>query len=251
MDFLGIDIGCSSIKYGLVHAGEQIEVRDFDIITMALSAGAEKYCDALSYIFQNSASFGAVGVGFPSRIWANKILRTSIDFNAIWEWARKQAGDLGVACAAVNDADAAGIAEVSRPEAGELRQGVSIMLTLGSGIGSAVFLDGKLLPNTELGNLEMYGIKAEQFTAASVMVSESLSIETWVARLQEYLDRVEYILSPHHLVLGGGISAEFDQYQAMLKTRATLSPAYYRNQAGVIGAALYAASATRYYNQPL
>jgi len=249
MGFLGIDIGCSAIKYGLVHLDEEAQIGSFDSIAISLSAGAEKYAKALEYVLQNTAAYSAVGVGFPSRIWANKILRTTIDFDGIWSWLEETLRARHIPCAALNDADAAGLAEISRRGAAELRQGVTILLTLGSGIGSAVFLDGRLLPNTELGALQIYGARAEYYAAASVLSQEALTLEEWAGRLQVYLDEVEYILSPHHLILGGGISANFEQYKALLHTRALLRPAYYTNQAGVLGAALYAASQTRYYNE--
>jgi polyphosphate glucokinase len=123
------------------------------------------------------------------------------------------------------------------------------MLTLGSGIGSAVFLDGRLLPNTELGTIKMHGMKAEEYAAAAVIDQDELTIEEWAARLQEYLDEVEYLLSPQHLILGGGISADYEQFFPLLHTRATLRPAHYRNQAGAIGAALYAREHMRVTNR--
>ena len=93
------------------------------------------------------------------------------------------------------------------------------------------------------------GLRAELYAAASIKTQESLTIQEWAARLQEYLEVVEYILSPNHLVLGGGISADFSMYKDLLKTRASLQPAFYRNQAGVIGAAIYAAYKTHAYDQ--
>jgi polyphosphate glucokinase len=119
---------------------------------------------------------------------------------------------------------------------------VTVVLTLGTGIGSGVFLDGKLFPNTEFGLIEMHGMLAEQYTAASIKRRDSLSIQEWTSRLQEFLTKIEILLSPDHIVIGGGISADFESYRHLLKTnRAALLPAYFRNQAGVIGAAMNAA----------
>ena len=143
---------------------------------------------------------------------------------------------------ALNDADAAGFAEVYQPEAVALRRGVAVVLTLGTGIGSGVFVDGKLLPNSELGMLEIHNVMAEEYAAASVIRRENLSIQSWATRLQEVINQIEIILSPDHLILGGGISSDFEQYRPFLSTkRAILAPARYRNQAGVIGAGMFAA----------
>ncbi len=142
---------------------------------------------------------------------------------------------------AINDADAAGLAELQRPGAEELLHGVTIVLTLGTGIGSGIFVDGHLHPNTEMGLFQMYGMEAEQYTAPSIKSRDGLTLEAWCERFQEYLEKLELYLAPDHLVLGGGISADFEKFRPLLHTRADLRPAFYRNQAGVIGAALYAA----------
>ena len=135
-----------------------------------------------------------------------------------------------------------------RPEAAELRKGVTLVITLGSGIGSGLYLDGRLLPNTEMGLIEMHGMSAEKFTAASVKTREGLSTETWAVRLQEYLAKLEALLKPDTIVLAGGISADFEIYASLLSTRAKLLPAFYRNQAGVIGAAMYAADLVGFFD---
>lgn len=246
MQFLGVDVGCSSIKYGLVRLDREITAISFDTIIVSLSEGEDKYFNSLSDILNATNGYTAVGFGFPSRVWDNKILRTTFNFDRIWSKLQDLLQAQNMPCFALNDADAAGIAEIHRKEATNLRMGVTILLTLGSGIGSAVFLDGKLIPNTELGTLEMHGLPAEQYAAPSVIGQESLSIQEWAARFQEYLEKVEHFLPPNYLILGGGISESFCDYAAILNTRATLLPAYYRNQAGVIGAAIYASQRYQY-----
>jgi polyphosphate glucokinase len=241
MDFLGIDVGISSIKYGRVGLGGEISVNEFDNVSIPQIAREDKYLEAFDSILQAADPYQAVCFGFPSRIWANTILREDTDFNGMWVKIQKKLQARGIPGFAINDADAAGMAEVYRNGAEPLREGVTILLTLGSGIGSAIFLDGKLLPNTEMGTIQMHGMIAELYTAPSIKIRDSLSINDWASRLQEYLSQVEHLLSPNHLVLGGGISADFSQYKDLLKTRASLQPAFYRNQAGVIGAAIYAA----------
>ena len=249
MEFLGIDIGLSSIKYGWVSLDGEITVCDFDMIVIPHTSRAEKCAEAINIILQTARPYQAVCIGFPSRIWQGRILREGFDFDGLWKRVKNKLRAQKIPCFALNDADAAGMVEVYRKGAEELRQGVTVLLTLGSGIGSAIFLDGKLLPNTEMGTIEMRGMKAEQYTAASLKTRESLSMKEWAARLQEYLELVEFILSPDHLVLGGAISADFSKFNELLKTRASLQPAFYRNQAGVIGAAVYAAYQAHYYDQ--
>ncbi len=241
MDFLGIDIGRTSIKHGLVRLGNGIEVLDFDQISIPQTARYAGYRDALLHLLRTAPDFRAVGVGFPCVIRQNRISSKDVDFDGIWSEVQAFLKPTGVPGFALNDADAAGMAEIMRPEAGDLRRGVTIVLTLGTGIGSAIFLDGKLLPNSELGRFEFHGMLAEQYCAASVRTQEGLSFAAWAGRLQEYLAEVDELFAPDHLVLGGGISADFEQYRAGLNTHADLRPAHYRNQAGVIGAALYAA----------
>jgi polyphosphate glucokinase len=241
MNYLGIDIGCTSIKYGLVCLEGEIRVENFDFIFISQSARIRKYIDALTYLFERMGPYQAVGFGFPSVVLENKVRETTPEFHEIWNHVEPLVRAKQVPYIALNDADAAGVAEVYRRESEELRKGVTLVITLGTGVGSAIFLDGNLLPNTEFGMLQMHGMKAEDYMAASVKTRESLSVADWSLRLQEYLLIVEKLLTPDHIVLGGGISAEFEDYRSYLNIRAPLQPAHYRNQAGVIGAAMYAA----------
>jgi polyphosphate glucokinase len=174
----------------------------------------------------------------------NKVRDTTPEFCEIWNKVEPLVWSMKTPYCVLNDADAAGVAEVYRHEAEALRKGVTLVITLGTGVGSAIFLNGNLLPNTELGMLQMHGMKAEDYMAASVKSRDSLSVPEWSARLQEYLLIVEKLLTPDHIVLGGGISADFEDYRSTLKISTPLQPAYYRNQAGVIGAAMYAAHVT-------
>jgi polyphosphate glucokinase len=241
MNLYGIDIGATSIKHGLVHIDREITVTDFDQVYVSKSAGTQGYAQALSSLLEKTTDTQGVGVGFPSTVHNEQVLNLSIAYNDVWTAFAARLNDRHIPCFAVNDADAAGIAEVYRPAADALRHGVTAVITLGTGIGSGLFLDGKLLPNTEVGLIQLHGMPAEKYTAASVKTQENLSLEDWAARLQEYLAQVEIILKPDYLVLGGGISADFEAYRALLKTHAALLPAFYRNHAGVIGAAMYAA----------
>lgn len=250
MNYFGIDVGCTSIKHGGVHISEQIETENFDMLLIPQVMRTEKYTDAILDLLRSARNYAGVGIGFPSVVWSDGILNLEIKFNDIWVKASQLAKELGVPCFAINDADAAGFAELYQPGAAELRKGVTIVLTLGTGIGSALFLNGQLLPNTELGMLELHGMDIELFAAPSVKRRDNLSMQIWAERLQDFISHLEIIFSPDHIVLGGGISTDYEEYRPFLTTkRAKLGPAYYRNQAGVVGAAMYAASCCSQYSQ--
>lgn len=141
---------------------------------------------------------------------------------------------------AVNDADAAGIGEVRYGAAKDAR-GTVLLATLGTGIGSALVVDGVLVPNTELGHLEIDGFDAESRAAESARSREDLSWEEWAARLQRYFDVVEMLFSPDLIVVGGGISKHHENFLPLLDLKAPIIPAKLRNAAGIVGAAALAA----------
>jgi polyphosphate glucokinase len=139
----------------------------------------------------------------------------------------------------LNDADAAGLAEC-RYGAARGRDGVVIVLTLGTGIGSALLLDGQLVPNTELGHLELDGHLAESRAAAAARKADDLSWPEWAARLDRYLHHVVRLFSPDLLVLGGGVSRKNERFVPLLTVDTEVVPATLRNRAGIVGAALSA-----------
>ena len=142
----------------------------------------------------------------------------------------------------INDADAAGIAEM-RFGVGKDQPGVVIFLTLGTGVGSGVFNDGVLVPNTELGQMEIRGRAAEKRSAAAARIKRGLSWKAWAADLDEHLDRIHQLMWPNLIILGGGVSKSADKYVPRLTVRTTVVPALLRNDAGIIGAAIIAAEA--------
>jgi polyphosphate glucokinase len=139
----------------------------------------------------------------------------------------------------LNDADAAGVAEMAHG-AGRGRDGVVLMLTFGTGIGSALFLDGKLVPNTELGHLELHGHDAEERASARIRAEKELSWHKWAERVQEYLSLVEKLLSPDLIIVGGGVSNHADKFLPLLKVHAEIVGAQLANTAGIVGAAMAA-----------
>ena len=190
---------------------------------------------------------GPVGITFPGVV-SGGVIRTAANMDPAWidtEAAEVLGSPLDSATAPVviNDADAAGIAEMTHG-VGRGQSGVVLMLTFGTGIGSALFLDGKLLPNTELGHLEVRGKDAEHRASAKVREDKDLNWKDWAARVQEYLDHVEMLFSPDLVIVGGGVSKNPDKFLPYLKLRAHIVAAEMANSAGIIGAALAAGSHT-------
>jgi len=141
----------------------------------------------------------------------------------------------------LNDADAAGVAEV-RWGAGRGVTGTVIMLTFGTGIGTALFVDGRLFPNTELGHMELRGMEAEKFASAHVRTAEKLGWPAWIERVNVYLEQMYALFWPDLFILGGAVSERFAEFAPLLRSRAEIRAAHFAGQAGVIGAALAAAA---------
>jgi polyphosphate glucokinase len=150
----------------------------------------------------------------------------------------------GLPVTLINDADAAGVAELAFG-AGKGNKGLVVLLTFGTGIGSAVFYRGVLIPNTEFGHLELKGHNpVEDWAAASVKDEKDLSWESWAKRVDRLLDHLERIMSPDLFIVGGGVSRKWDQWGTHLTTQVETVPAALRNEAGIVGAALTASGRT-------
>ena len=139
----------------------------------------------------------------------------------------------------INDADAAGVAEV-KFGAGRKRSGLTVMTTLGTGIGSALFYNGVLIPNAELGHLEIEGVDYETRASFAAMERDQLSFEEWAERLQLYYSTLEKLLTPDLFIVGGGVSKSHEQFLPLLKLKTEIVPAALQNSAGIIGAAALA-----------
>lgn len=191
------------------------------------------------------AADAPVGLTLPAVVHAGTVM-TAANIDPSWiglDAVDAIGGALGRPVVVVNDADAAGVAEM-RVGAGSGVDGVVLMLTLGTGIGSALFIDGTLVPNTELGHLPLRGGDAEDYAASSVRKAEHLSMKQYAGRLLEYLELVERLLWPDLVLIGGGISKRADEFLPLIDLRTPVRPAQLRNQAGIVGAALLAADAT-------
>lgn len=237
---LGIDIGGSGMKAGEVDTtrGEMITER-FRIPTPQ-PAAPEAMVDVVSHLTEHFSWSGPVGVGFPGVI-QNGIVRTAANLDKSWVDVDGDAlftAATGCDVVMINDADAAGLAEV-RYGAGHGIPGVVIMITLGTGIGSAVFVDGTLVPNTEFGHLLMDGEIAEDRASARAREERGLSMKKWGQELELYLRELERLLWPDLFIVGGGISKAFDEFAGHLDdVRTPIAVAEQRNHAGIIGAAL-------------
>jgi polyphosphate glucokinase len=240
---LGIDIGGSGIKGAPVDlatgtfAGERYRVptpqpADVDgVVRVAAEVAAQ---------------FGAaerIGITFPGVVVAG-VTRTAANVDKSWldaPAARLFEEAIGQPVVVLNDADAAGLAEV-RFGAGRDQAGLTIMLTFGTGIGSALFLDGRLIPNSELGHLELHGEDAEIRASDRAREVEDLDWHHWAHRVQEYLRHLEALLQPDLFIIGGGVSRKADRFVPLLKLRTQVVPAELQNTAGIIGAAIAAST---------
>jgi polyphosphate glucokinase len=201
--------------------------------------------DGVQGVVEHFGWSGPLGVTFPGVVM-DGVTRTAANVDAAWIGvdARTALSErLGLPVVVLNDADAAGVAEMTFG-AGRGRGGTVIVLTLGTGIGSAVFVDGRLLPNTELGHLELHGHDAEKRASVKAREDEDLSWEHWAHRLRKYLAHVEMLFSPDLFVLGGGVSRKAEKFLPHLQGHgisAEIVPAELQNNAGIVGAAMAAA----------
>jgi polyphosphate glucokinase len=242
MQVLGIDIGGSGIK------GAPVDIETGEFIAERVRIETPQPSipnavgDAVAELARQFDWHGPIGCTFPA-IMKHGVAHSAANVDKSWIGTDAQAlitEKTGCPTLVINDADAAGLAEMSFG-AGKGRMGVTIMLTFGTGIGSALFLDGQLVPNTELGHLEIRGKEAEHRASARIREEKDLSWEAWAERVNEYLQRVEFLFSPDLFIIGGGVSKKYDKFFPFLNLQAEVVPAFFRNDAGILGVA-YAAS---------
>ncbi len=240
---LGLDLGGSSIKAGAVDvvAGRVVgELKSVPTPDGARPAATQAALEALVAQFPECSS--PVGLAFPAVVKDGVALSAA---NIDKAWIGTNASELLSAAAkrpghVVNDADAAGVAEM-RIGAGRDRRGVVMMLTFGTGIGTALFADGRLWPNSELGHLELDGKEAEQIASARVRTAEGLDWPAWCARVNRVLAGYHALFWPDLFIIGGGVSERWEEFGSQLRSAAQILPASLRQTAGVVGAAFYAA----------
>lgn len=242
---LGIDIGGSGVKGAVVNVSTGAKASDrFRIdtpdtpTTEALSATVDEIVDHFSWD-------GPVGCTFPGVV-RNNIVHTAVNIHPSWVGVNA-AEVIGTATEApvtmLNDADSAGLAELrfgAAQTAGHADRGTVLVITLGTGVGSALFHDGVLVPNTEFGHVEINGADAELTTSARYKDANRLGWEQWAPNVETYLRHIEFLLWPDLIILGGGISKSFDAFAPLIDIRTPLVGAELRNDAGIVGAAVHA-----------
>ena len=236
---LGIDVGGSSVKAALVDvdSGRLIgELISAPTPQPASPVGVMQVIAGLARRLPGAE--GPVGLAFPSVVKSGRV-RTAANIDPAWlgtDGAALAERTLGRPAVFLNDADAAGIAEM-RWGAGRGVTGTAIMLTFGTGIGTALFTQGRLFPNTELGHMELNGTDAEKWASAHVKTAENLDWAAWIERVNVYLERMHALFWPDVFILGGAVSEHFAQFAPLLRSQAEIKPAHFAGQAGVVGAA--------------
>ncbi|SHI88655.1 polyphosphate glucokinase [Malonomonas rubra DSM 5091] len=242
MTFLGIDIGGSGIKGALVDVDKGCLVGERLRLETPQPATPQAVSETVAELVTQFDWQGPIGCGFPAVI-SNGVAKSAANIDKSWididvEQLIRTA--TGCDCSVINDADAAGLAEM-RFGAGRERKGTVLVLTLGTGIGSALFYNGSLYPNSELGHLWLKTGVAEKYASAAVRKKEDLGWKAWAKRLNTFFIQVETLLSPELIIIGGGVSRKHDKFFPYLDLHAELLPAELRNQAGIVGSACRAA----------
>ncbi|MEO5875616.1 MAG: polyphosphate--glucose phosphotransferase, partial [Streptosporangiaceae bacterium] len=237
MDVLGVDIGGTGIKGAPVDTGTGVLTAERFKIPTPQPSRPDAVAAVVGEIAAHFGWSGLVGVTFPGVIIDGTVC-SAANVDRSWLGQDAQAlfaAKVGGQARVCNDADAAGLAEM-RYGAGRDRKGVVIMVTLGTGIGSAVFIDGVLVPNTELGHLQIRGKEAEKRASEIVREEKDLSWEEWAGRLSEYFQTLEMLFSPTLLIVGGGVSRKSDKFLPLIEgVRAPIVPAAGHNDAGITG----------------
>ena len=241
MHVLGIDVGGSGLK------GAPVDIKTGKLLAERIriktpkKAEPQPVADVVAEIAKAFDWKGPIGIGFPAPIKAGVTLMAA---NVSPKWVGIGADELftkttGCDCTMINDADAAGLAEM-KFGAGKGQHGTVIMITLGTGIGTAIFYHGNLLPNAEFGHLDMNGKDAEHRASDAVRQREELSWKKYAKRLNKYLTAMDKLFWPDLFIIGGGISKESEKYIPLLKLETPVVTAQFLNEAGIVGAALAA-----------
>jgi polyphosphate glucokinase len=246
MEVLGIDIGGSGVKGAPVEVKKGEVLGDWYRIPTPQPSVPEAVSSAVAKIVKHFGWQGPVGCTFPAVV-KEGVVYTAANVDDSWigvNGKKLLEEKTGCPVLLLNDADAAGVAEM-KFGAGKGRKGVVFVLTFGTGIGSALFVNGVLMPNTELGHMQIRcsvsgGVEAENYASDRIRKEEKLSWSEWAARVNDVLGRFEFLFSPDLFILGGGVSKKPEKYLPLLSTRAEVVPAQLRNEAGIVGAALAA-----------
>jgi polyphosphate glucokinase len=249
MQIFGVDIGGSGIKGAPVDLDKGDLTEERCKVLTPHPATPDGVADGVKQVVEHFGWTGPVGLTFPGVVTGGSTIRTAANVDKGWidTDARALFSERlgGLPVTVVNDADAAGVAEMHFG-AGKDRRGTVILLTFGTGIGSAVFVDGALVPNTELGHLELHGHDAEKRASSKAKDDAELTWEHWAHRVQKYLAHVEMLFSPELFIIGGGVSRKSDKFLHFIEDiKAEIVPAQLQNNAGIVGAAMHAAEGKR------
>jgi polyphosphate glucokinase len=245
MDVLGVDIGGTGIKGAPVNLKTGELTRERHRILTPQPATPQAVIDTVAQVVKHFNWSGPIGCGFPAVV-KNGTVHTASNVDSSWIGTNAAAlleKAIGRPAVFLNDADAAGFAEMQFG-AGKGRAGLVVIVTLGTGIGTALFMNGQLVPNMELGHIEVRGKDAEKRAAESVRLRKKLTWKKWAARVDEYLHRLEALLWPDLIILGGGVSKNHERFLPHLTVKTETVPAQLLNEAGIVGAALAAATAS-------
>ncbi|MDH3612633.1 MAG: ROK family protein [Gammaproteobacteria bacterium] len=241
-NILGIDVGGTGIKAALVDTEAGTLVSDRHRSNTPDSSTPENIAATVKQLVAEFDYSGTVGCCFPAVVIDGKA-KTAGNLDAAWRDTQIDAEfshATGLPFVVLNDADAAGIAEM-RLGAGFGLRGMVIMITIGTGLGSGVFYNGELIPNIELGRMPgKDGEPIEFYAGNRARKTNNLSWDEWGPRFNYFLERVARVFSPDHFILGGGVSKEFRKYEAAIKVPTAIHVAKFRNNAGIIGAAVAA-----------
>lgn len=242
MHILGIDVGGTGIKGAVVDTTTGQLTTERHRITTPRPATPHAVAETVHSIVNHFRWQGPIGCGIPGVVRHGWV---EVAANLSPEWSGTQIEELlasatGCPVVAANDADVAGLAEM-RFGAGHNQPGTVLVITLGTGIGSALFVDGRLVPNTEFGHLEIDGKDAERLAAASVRENRDMSWKKWGKRVDRYLRHVHGLLWPELFIIGGGASGKHEKFFPFLTVPSPVVPAALKNEAGIIGAAILAA----------
>lgn len=244
MQIFGVDIGGSGIKGAPVDLDRGDLAQERCKVLTPQPADPDGVADGVKEVVEHFGWTGPVGLTFPGVVTGGAMVRTAANVDKSWvdtdarSLFAQRLGGLDVTV--VNDADAAGVAEMNFG-AGRGRQGTVVLLTFGTGIGSAVFHGGVLVPNTELGHLELDGHDAEKRASSKVKEDHDMSWEQWAHRVRKYLAHVEMLFSPELFIIGGGVSRKSQKFLHYIEgIQAEIVPAQLQNNAGIVGAAMHA-----------
>lgn len=241
MHVLGIDIGGSGIKGATVDLTTGKLTAERLCVATPLPADTESIARTVAGISRHFTWQGAIGCGLPAVV-QHGVVKTAANIDPCWietNAAQLFSETCEQPVTVINDADAAGLAEM-RFGAGKDHGGTIILITVGTGLGTALFRDGRLTPNTELGHLQLDGQDAEKVASARVRTEQQLSFRDWAMRFDNYLHQLEALLWPDLFIIGGEISRDHASFFPFLTIKTRIVPAALRNDAGIIGAAMAA-----------